>query len=413
MQPAESALTAAEPPIRVFGAPRVLVVAGALAWLGTAAVLGFGPHQFLDLQVYLAGGRALLNGGHHLYTFRVTSLRLPFTYPPFAAAVFAPLSVLPVGLVQVLWTIVAAWTIVATIGVGMAELHLDRRTRWSLAIVVGGASALVLQPVGSGLGLGQINTQLMLLVMVDLLCIQGRARGALVGIASAIKLTPLFFVLYFVVTRDWRALRTSVVTFVAVTGVTWALLPALSSHYFLHVLGHPGVIGGLGTRANQAWAGIFNRSPFHGSTWGWIVLGVVTAAVATALAALVVRRSPLQAVVALAFGSLLVSPISWAHHWCWIVLLPIIAWQQRADRLLLAFDALILVVAAVGAFRYFGLGASRAVASDALVVLTMVWLCTWLQRELAAHRRARRELGPTDAATDRAGLVQRAAAGPT
>jgi alpha-1,2-mannosyltransferase len=394
----------------VLGTTGVLALVGVVAWLGTAAELGLGPRQFLDLQVYLAGGRALLDGGHHLYTLHVTSLHLPFTYPPFAAAVFAPLSVVPAGLVQVLWSIVAAYTIVATVEIGSSVLGLNRRSRWALAIAIGGVASLVLQPIQSGLGLGQVDTQLMLLVMVDLLCVRGRARGVLVGVASAIKLTPLFFLLYFVVTRDWRALRTSAVTFVAITGMTWAFLPRISSHYFLHVLGHPGVIGGLGTRANQAWAGILNRAPFHGSTWGWIVLGVVTTVLATALAALVVRRCPLQAVVALAFGSLLVSPISWSHHWCWIVLLPIIAWQQRADRLLLACNVVVLGVAAVAAFRYFGLGASRAVASDALVVLTTAWLSIWLQREVAAHRRARRSLGG-DASTHegvaRAALIQR------
>src|SRR5437763_13448597 len=48
--------------------------------------------HFVDLQVYRMGGAAVLHGGR-LYQLRL--VWLPFTYPPFAAVVFAALAVVP------------------------------------------------------------------------------------------------------------------------------------------------------------------------------------------------------------------------------------------------------------------------------------------------------------------------------
>ena len=63
--------------------------------------------------------------------------------------------------------------------------------------------------------LGQVNSLLMLACLADLFRPRhGRlARlippGTLVGVATAIKLTPGLFICYFVVTRQWRLARTA------------------------------------------------------------------------------------------------------------------------------------------------------------------------------------------------------------
>lgn len=60
--------------------------------------------NFVDLHVYRDGSAGLADGSLYLFTYSgSTDFALPFTYPPFAAVVLYPLSLLPWGLVALLW----------------------------------------------------------------------------------------------------------------------------------------------------------------------------------------------------------------------------------------------------------------------------------------------------------------------
>ena len=64
-------------------------------------------------------------------------------------------------------------------------------------------AALFLEPVRNTLNYGQVNVALMALVAADCLAAAPRwPRGALVGLAAAVKLTPAAFVLFFLLRRD-------------------------------------------------------------------------------------------------------------------------------------------------------------------------------------------------------------------
>ena len=370
---------------------------GVVGWLASAlALLVWGRGWNLDLRVYLAAGHALLQGSP-VYALRFTERSLPFSYPPFALAALSPLSLLPQGLVEVLWWVLNAVALTATVWCGLDELELERVARLELAVGVGGVAALVLEPVRNGVDYGQINVVLMLLVVADLLVVRGRARGLLVGVASAVKLTPLYFVLYFVVARERRALATAVGSFAALTGLSWLLLPHESARYFLHELRKPDQFGGLNSVSNQAWSGILHRAPFAHvpvATLLWLVLSAATTVLAIWLATLVVQRSRLQATVVLALAGLLVSPLSWSHHWCWLVLLPITAWQLRAHRSLLVLQVAILACAALGPYEWFRHGASRSVASSLLCLLVAALLVWWLVVERRERRVTAIDRGP-------------------
>lgn len=81
----------------VFGSA-VLPIAALLVSVGAyvaVTLLGPKPFEMVDLRVYYDSARHLFDGSS-LYSFESSSsIGLPFTYPPFAAAVFAPLSWLP------------------------------------------------------------------------------------------------------------------------------------------------------------------------------------------------------------------------------------------------------------------------------------------------------------------------------
>ena len=67
------------------------------------AFIGAATHHLADLEVYLAGGSAVLHG-HPLYDVAAPLTGLPFTYPPVAGVLAVPLSLIPRIPAQLLWT---------------------------------------------------------------------------------------------------------------------------------------------------------------------------------------------------------------------------------------------------------------------------------------------------------------------
>ncbi|HEY7012106.1 MAG TPA: glycosyltransferase 87 family protein, partial [Streptosporangiaceae bacterium] len=77
----------------------------------------------------------------------------------------------------------------------------------------------------------------------------------------------------------------------------------------------------LGTRGNQSLRGIATRlaGSVSAGTVPWIVAAVLVALAGLAAAALLYRaRQPVAAMLACALTGLLISPLSWDHHWVWV-----------------------------------------------------------------------------------------------
>ena len=117
----------------------------------------------IDLQVYRAGGEAVLRGTR-LYDGGIL-LDLPFVYPPFAAVVFAPLTVLPLPVLKVLWTGLNVALIVFVVRRSAVVMGMPLGAAATALLV---AVVLALDPVRTTLYLGQINVVLLALVLADL-----------------------------------------------------------------------------------------------------------------------------------------------------------------------------------------------------------------------------------------------------
>lgn len=294
--------------------------------------------RHIDLEVYRFGVQAWLAGGDPYGPLPATSdhIALPFIYPPFAALALVPLAVAP-------WTVAwAALLALSTLALG-ATAYVTARRLWpsggrggalsvasiatplSLLVTPGniidfqhgnhGPPAVSLEPVMQTVEFGQINLLLMALVVVDVLAV-GRFRGALIGVAAAIKLTPAVFVLYFLLRRDYRAAVTAAVSGAVATGLAFLLAPAASWTFWLH--NPAGGISASPFYTNETFEAVLVRAGIDGParTVGWVLLSVGL----LALAAPAIRRAPAPlALVATAGVGLLVSPTSWSHHWVWIV----------------------------------------------------------------------------------------------
>lgn len=338
----------------------LLACAGAaIAVLAVAPIvtrwLGNPPDQRLvDLEVYRMGGLAVLRGAP-LYEFLTQPPQLlPFTYPPFAAALAVPFTLLPWRAAQWTWVVLIYASL--AIAVWYAFRDLIRRTgRWApLTAGVLFAAMAWLDPVRDQVRFGQVGLFLLAMCLADCCARTPRwPRGALVGLAVAIKLVPGVFLIYFLLTGRRDALVNAVLTAAVATLAGFALLPADSSAYWFSVLlqggDRTGAVDGTTNQAiNGIVARIFDEGPVR--TLVWLALALIVAytgfrwARRATLAAdeLAADESAAQELAAteragagpggadassLLLGgvaivgllSVMLSPVGWIHHLVWMI----------------------------------------------------------------------------------------------
>lgn len=363
----------------------VFFLVGGAIWLGAAAYeVRYGQGWFLDLRVYRAAGQALYDG-KPVYSLLFTRNHLPFTYPPFALLILSPLSLGPVGLMKAFWWSLNVAALVSALTIALRSATGLRGARSvAVASVLAGLS-IALEPVRSNMNYAQVNWLLMLVVLWDLTRSDSRWRGVPLGIAAAVKLTPLVFVLFLLIRRDWKAAARAVGTFAAATLVSWAILPAASTRYWFHLVFEVNRIGGLANVSNQSWDGLLERPPFAHLAATKPIWGVL--AVATVIAAgflgssLLADGRRLQAIFVVALCELLISPVSWTHHWSWLALAPVLLpdlWRRRRASAVMVG---LLLATAVAAPYLWSAGPAADLMTDSLVLAGAATLAVWLVGE--------------------------------
>jgi alpha-1,2-mannosyltransferase len=340
---------------------RVLLVALNLAAVAfyllsvTGRGVGFGRYR-IDLDVYRIGSQVWLRHGDLYGVLPLTSsgVRLPFSYPPIAAVALSPVSLMPMAVAGALLTLasIALTAVVLRLflryGAGTGSWWL---VGWLLPV------ALLVEPVRNTLNYGQVNVLLMALVAADCLLPHTRwPRGALVGLAAAVKLTPAAFVLFFLCRGDRRAVGTSAVSFAACTAVGFALDWHDSVRYWTSIVVQTGRPGSPLFCANQSIQGVLARAGLDPRTPARTAAWLAASAVVLVLAWYGMRRARAAsddawALSLNAFAALLISPISWSHHWVWVapaLLLLAVRGLQDKNRALLAAALAGLVLFAVG-----------------------------------------------------------------
>ncbi|MFC9894200.1 glycosyltransferase 87 family protein [Nocardia sp. NPDC127579] len=287
---------------------------------GDVAITG----DYIDLQVYRLGVEALRDGGNMYGELPKTNagISLPFIYPPFAALVLGPFALLP-------WDPAAFLFFVSSVAALAITLYLVARRIWPqrsqrqtvlFATAVALPLSLLLEPIWATLNFGQVNLLLMVLVAADVLTHKPRwRRGMLIGIAAAIKLTPAAFVLYFLVKKDYKAAATAAVTGAVATLLSFAILPGASVEYWFHGMGNVSGLSGSSFQTNQSIQAVLARFGFEKPLF--TILWLLLSALLLVLVVIAMRRAadfPPLALAINAVFTLLVSPISWSHHWVMI-----------------------------------------------------------------------------------------------
>jgi alpha-1,2-mannosyltransferase len=305
-----------------------LSVAARLAW----TYLVPNGANFVDLHVYIGGGAALNHPGS-LYSFvyadQTPDFPLPFTYPPFAAVVFYPLHLLPFGLVGFFWQVGTMAALFGVVRISQRLLGVSAGEGHRVAMLWT-AVAIWLEPLRSTFDYGQINVLLCLAVLWAAYTTRWWLSGLLVGVAAGVKLTPAITGLYFVGVRRWAAAVFAAIVFFATVAVSALVAGDETRYYFTDLILNTDRVGPICTTFNQSWRGGICRIFGHDTGYGPLVL---TAIAVTAVLAILAWRAlstgadapdRLGMLLVVELFGLLVAPISWTHHWIWLV--PLMIW---------------------------------------------------------------------------------------
>ena len=341
----------------------------------------------VDLAVYRSGG-LIVRHVRPLYDPRLAAslydwigygkLHLPFTYTPFAAIAFAVISFVPWWLsqqlsvaVDILALLVALWLTLGGLGY--------RKDKTRLAVTLLGAAAVFwTEPVLRTMYLGQVNLVLMALIIWDLCQPDTRPgtgksrwwKGFGTGIAAGIKLVPLIFIPYLLLARKFRQAAMACAGFAFTVLLGFAILPSDSRKWwFGGLFFQGGRTGFTGWAGNQSLDGLITRltGSINGARPAWIAAAVVIGAVGVTAAALLDRKGyQVPGLLMAALTGLLVSPISWDHHWVWIAPGALVAahyavqaFKGRARRRRARGTAWALGILAAGIVAWFGAWPAR------------------------------------------------------
>jgi len=321
-----------------------------VVWVLTTIISAVNPVDFL---VYRYGSAAAL-AGKNIYDSNLVGPMmpaegLPFTYTPFAALTLLPTNVFPPITAFVVWSLLTMALLARVIWrcTPPGPSHVRRAL---IALTLSGFSIVV----ANHIIFGQINILLMTLCLADITRSPhsrlGRfvPPGVLVGVAAAIKLTPALFIVYFAVTRQWQRMWWSMAAAATCTLAAATIYPAATRTFFAETVWHLSDkvdLGGLfatsGNNSIQGALAYFNVHPLLAAllAMGAGALGILVAHATYA------RGRTLDAAVIVGITACLVSPVSWLHHWVYLVpaLVILSAHRSRNSRRFASVASLVIL----------------------------------------------------------------------
>ncbi|OUC95675.1 glycosyltransferase 87 family protein [Streptosporangium minutum] len=330
-----------------------------IQWLGNVD-----DQRLVDLDVYRTGGQAILEG-RPVYDFVTPAPQLlPFTYPPIAALLATPLAAMSWPAAQWAWTALVFVTLAVSVGYGFRALlgpavpyrevlgravlgravpgRRAARDRDDAPGRAGGAglpmafallmvACTYLMPIRDQVRFGQVDILLVALCLAD--CVARRPvwpRGMLIGLATAVKLTPGVFLIYLLITgfgpgarqEQRRAFFMAAFTAALLTLLPFLVIPADAAEFWFHALLDPERLGANAATTNQSMRGMLIRlylpDWLTGLLWAALVAVVAWYGFRHARRALLDGHA-VTGVALVGLMAVLLSPVAWIHHLAWVV----------------------------------------------------------------------------------------------
>ncbi len=333
-------------------------------------------------------------------------------HPPFNALLFVPLTYFPMRVAFIIWNLISLCLYLRIVWFAMGGRRTDLLSgdkEAKIKILLFSASPLW-YPFINSIGTGQSSILLAALIVAGLhLSRQGKcySAGALIGIASAIKLFPGFIALYFLL----RGKKSEFLSFLAVFIGIWILCVGLLGfdlvwQYISEVVPRDGREWGV-FPLNASLTGIFS-SIFTANPWSTPLIdspvlakfGIISASGFILIGFIRLMRQKLEGDEELKEGvaiisMLLLSPITWMH--IFPVLVPTLAylvrnfWKTRTFRVALLFIITALSVPDVQLMNWLIEVFSHGIPWSVMILaktsswgLIMLWLLVWQVRAIEA-----------------------------
>ncbi|MFC4531003.1 glycosyltransferase 87 family protein [Sphaerisporangium dianthi] len=314
--------------------PVALLIIGVAAvplvshWLANPA-----DQRLVDLDVYRTGGESLLRGLPVYDAITPAPQLLPFTYPPIAALLAAPLAMMSWPAAQWVWTAGVLACLGVTTWFAFRDLLARLRPAWAAPVAFGALAAalLYMMPLRDQIRFGQVDILLVMLCLVD--CVARRPwwpRGMLIGLATAVKLTPGVFLIYLLITgfgsdavpEQRRAFSMAAFTAGLLTVLPFLVIPHDAASFWFSALLDADRVGANNATTNQSIRGMLLRLYLPGwlTSLIWLALVAVVAWYGFRAAREALLRGDRMTAVALtSLMAVLVSPVAWIHHFAWLV----------------------------------------------------------------------------------------------
>ncbi|HWG15443.1 MAG TPA: glycosyltransferase family 87 protein [Streptosporangiaceae bacterium] len=320
--------------LRAGRPPKWLIVTlSGLAWAAALAAITPIVHGYLtnppdqrlvDLDVYRTGGLAVLHGQPLYSVLTQPPQLLPFTYPPVAAIFAAPLAMMSWPAAQLVWVPFVYVPFAVIIGYSFRPL-LRRAGPWRWVLFAAlFCAGCYLFPMQDEIRFGQVDAVLAALAVADCAAVRPRwPRGALVGLATAVKLVPGVFIIYLLLSGRRRAARTAVLAALAWTAGAFLLLPRDSVTYWTSAIFDSGRLGDNAGTENQSLRGLLLRFFLPGQAPGvlWVLIAVAVAVPGFLLARRLAREQwEIAGIAVTALLLVLVSPVAWIHYFLLVVI---------------------------------------------------------------------------------------------
>jgi alpha-1,2-mannosyltransferase len=290
--------------------------------------------RLVDLDVYRTGGESILLGLPVYDVITPAPQLLPFTYPPIAALLAVPLAAMSWPTAQWVWTAGILACLTVTVWHGFRELLARvQRPVWAMPVLFGvlTAACMYVMPMRDQVRFGQVDILLVMLCLVD--CVARRPwwpRGLLIGLATAVKLTPGVFLIFLMITgfgrgalpEQRRAFFMAAFTAGLLTVLPFLVIPHDAAGYWFSALLDSERLGSNTATTNQSIRGMLLRLYLPG--WLTSVLWLALVAVVAWYGFRHARRALLQgdrmtAVALTGLMAVLISPVAWIHHLTWTV----------------------------------------------------------------------------------------------
>ncbi|GAA2208539.1 hypothetical protein GCM10009850_039970 [Nonomuraea monospora] len=304
----------------------VLVVAAAAAPLVQQWLTNPDDQRLVDLDVYRTGGQMLLDGRPVYDYYTPAPQLLPFTYPPIAAMLAVLLAAMSWETAQWVWTAGVFVALAVTVWFSFRQVlerdSLRKYAPWLFALLM--VMCTYLMPIRDQVRFGQVDILLVALCLVD--CMARRPwwpRGFLIGLATAVKLTPGVFLIYLLITRQWRTFFMASFAAAVLTLLPFAVIPQDAVDFWFSALLDPERLGANAATTNQSIRGMLIRL-YLPQEWMTSLIWLVIVAVVgwfgfRGARDAYQRGDTLTAVALVGLMAVLLSPVAWIHHLAWVV----------------------------------------------------------------------------------------------